>query len=521
MVKVKIAWGKQSFDLDVDVSLPVPVMKAQIQSLTNIPVDRQKIMLGGILKDDADLSTKKIKEGQKIMVMGTAEGKELKGPGEKTIFEEDLTAHEKAKMLKEKMPDALRPGMTNLGNTCYMNSVVQCLNVIPELKAAVKQPTMVDGAEPNDKGLVSALDTCFKELDLPPNGECVTPFTLVLAMRNKYPMFAEKNGKGEPKQQDAEECLNVLLSGLKSVKSGDSNIVDKLFSYDMQVTYKCQDAVNEEPNIYCEPHKEIACHLGTQTEPVGNLVDGIKLSLVEEVEKMSPTLERNAIYQKVCAMASLPGYLVVHFKRFSWKGKSDWAGTEATKTKVCRRVNFTRQMDVYEFGTEELKKELLTGRRVNAHLLDLESEKLLNAKPEDKDKEDQMDVDEEKKEYTTGVFDLVGIVTHRGRDADGGHYIGWVRSKEANGKDQKEDEWLQFDDDTVTNHLWKDLDLAGGRADTDLAYLCVYKKKSVKATEALANEANAKVEAQLIEDQKKADEAKKKIEDNTKDVEMK
>lgn len=91
----------------------------------------------------------------------------------------------------------------------------------------------------------------------------------------------------------------------------------------------------------------------------------------------------------------------------------------------------------------------------------------------------EMEVDQEgapPRDFETGQYELVGIVSHKGRSADGGHYVGWVRTHKKDGKDYKDDVWLLFDDEDVLQYEWKQitgvsLDLQGGRADTQIAYM--------------------------------------------------
>merc|ERR1711998_149786 len=86
-------------------------------------------------------------------------------------------------------------------------------------------------------------------------------------------------------------------------------------------------------------------------------------------------------------------------------------------------------------------------------------------------------------EVDTGYYELCGIVSHKGRTADGGHYVGWTLLRKAN-KEVKDDQWICYDDETVSQWNWKDItgiamDLMGGRADTQIAYINIYKKVTV------------------------------------------
>jgi hypothetical protein len=42
MVLLKVKWGGKVYDVEADVTQPVDLLKAQLQSLTGVPPDRQK-----------------------------------------------------------------------------------------------------------------------------------------------------------------------------------------------------------------------------------------------------------------------------------------------------------------------------------------------------------------------------------------------------------------------------------------------------------------------------------------------
>ncbi len=74
MVKVAVKWAKETYKVEVDPQEPGLVFKHQLFSLTGVPPERQKIMVkGGMLKDDADVAKLGLKEGQKLMMMGSAD----------------------------------------------------------------------------------------------------------------------------------------------------------------------------------------------------------------------------------------------------------------------------------------------------------------------------------------------------------------------------------------------------------------------------------------------------------------
>lgn len=187
------------------------------------------------------------------------------------------------------------------------------------------------------------------------------------ALRNAYPQFAQqdRNGHGYA-QQDAEEAWSQIVALLRQklvIKDGEGesaeevSFVDKYLGGRFESVTECDEPaakeVGEQPTESSDVFYKLDCHIGKDTN---HLQDGILEGLEEKIEKHSPTLDRNAVYTKRSRIARLPKYLTVHFVRFFWKRDTQ------KKAKIMRKVTFPAELDVVDFCTDQLKKQLVPVR---------------------------------------------------------------------------------------------------------------------------------------------------------------
>lgn len=71
----------------------------------------------------------------------------------------------------------------------------------------------------------------------------------------------------------------------------------------------------------------------------------------------------------------------------------------------------------------------------------------------------------------TGRYDLQAVLTHKGRSADSGHYVAWVK--------QGDGTWIQFDDDQLIVRKAEEVQTLAGGGDWHMAYMLLYRAQTV------------------------------------------
>jgi len=463
---LKIKWGKEVFDIQINEETVILDLKKKIQSLKNIDPSGQKLMLKGkILEDSSSLGS--IQDSTQITLLGKAndpnEQTNMDIDRPKIKFIEDLTEKEIAEIKREK-GEIVVFGLANLGNTCYFNSVIQSIGRVPELRKALIEFARLNLGSRMDQKFAIAMGRNYMDLDKA--SDTVVPQLVVAVLRSINPMFAEQD-QGRYKQQDAVECLEFVLNTIKEVLKVEgsdkfaNNLIEELFGIQYSIKLKSVGEEVEEVKEKKETALKLTCYIDNQ---VSELLEGLRLGIKENLELRSDMLQRNVIYEKTQYISRIPPYLSIQFMRFFWKQANEnifGQDGQGGKSKILKSVLFSKVLDIYDLCSEDTKKLLDLGRSIETKLAEKDKNYSMT-NPNNPVTENMI---------PTGRYLLISLITHKGRSSDSGHYIGWTMLKD--------DKWIKYDDDIVSFKNNNDVQELKGGGDHHIAYICFYKRLEV------------------------------------------
>jgi ubiquitin carboxyl-terminal hydrolase 14 len=513
-VKITIKHGPKTIPDVVFKAGSAEGLFSAIEVATGVPQARAKLMhkaWKGTKPGDADVAA--LTDGALVTVMGTAEQSVSAASSGVAMFVEDMPVAQQLALGK-----ALPSGLINEQNTCYMNSVLEVMRAIPELRSSMDESAVVQrgggGGGDADAALYVSLAKLFTRLDSSQNA--VAPSEFLARLRAKNPLFGEFSQSGGYKQHDSEEFFSTLLpvlanhltapsskvNKLLSIPESDAapNVLDTLLGLELEVEMKCKEC-SEEPLVKrLEGARKLVANIdGGPGRPVqvNYLNEGVMLGLAGggDTEKRSEVLGRNALWTKTSRVARLPKYLFVHLSRFFWKATNNAPGDgpAGVPCKILKPVSFPAdKLDAMEFCTERIKTVLSSERK----RADASKEATPSSSASSSSSSLPIDnssnaasssaaIDDIEMSSTSfpdsvgpllpagflGYYELFGLVTHKGRDSKSGHYISWVRQSGSN--------WLIFDDDNVTPTDTKTVtDRLKGGGDDFMAYMLFYRAKS-------------------------------------------
>ncbi|XP_004639115.1 inactive ubiquitin carboxyl-terminal hydrolase 50 [Octodon degus] len=149
-------------------------------------------------------------------------------------------------------------GLRNLGNTCYMNAVLQCLASVPPLAQYFRSGQYVTALRKDCREVATAFAYLLTDLWLG-DPDCVSPEQFWAALGRLHPAFTRRT------QQDAQEFLLYVLNALhealrkyhrrscekrstqkccRKVTSSETSIITQLFEGQLNYSIMCLKCEN-------------------------------------------------------------------------------------------------------------------------------------------------------------------------------------------------------------------------------------------------------------------------------------
>ncbi|KZP22628.1 cysteine proteinase [Athelia psychrophila] len=363
-------------------------------------------------------------------------------------------------------------GLLNLGQTCFLNVVLQSFLHNPLLRGFFLSDKHNSALCASKVCMCCEMDKLFAEIFSP----TMTPFGPTSLLATTWNASSELSGYS---QQDAHEFFISALNQIHTTSRGSTNvscncIIHSTFAGQLQSDVKCERCGNVTSTV--DPMLDISLELKGKSSDSDNTLASC-LRRYTQPEKLAAkeyscskcTKASAGEASKRLSIRKLPPVLSFQFKRFEHKTTD-----KSYPQKIDSSIRFPASINMAPYTTLVVTQKAKEKQKEN----DRAGHALMFRYPGPEAMYD---------------YDLFAVINHEGQ-IDNGHYTNYARVQ---------DEWYRFDDDKVTKSNL-------GACLGSLAYMCFYVKRHLDykpymtPTYVLARETEAVREKEMEQEKERA-----------------
>ncbi|KAJ3425574.1 ubiquitin carboxyl-terminal hydrolase [Anaeramoeba flamelloides] len=321
-----------------------------------------------------------------------------------------------------------KKGLKNYGQTCYINSVLQCLTYLPKFSQLLLSKKHSQQCTKLGFCILCSLEQHVYNIFYAPEKRNTSLIQIVNYAKNLSSQF-EMGRKGDPYDFLIKLLECASPKGLESVvgqKNINYRLINSIFRGELKSCTICSCCGNK-----TKKHEQFFI-LSLEINKSHSLHTAIKNYLRKENKHICKKCKQKQQATKQLTIKKFPLAIVFHLKRYTVDNQND-----QDHQRIGKRILFPTSFKLNNFISGNGSQPNPKKKKTN---FDDQGIGIKNSKNKDKKKKKRST--EAKLKYSKQFYDLKGVIVHEGTNFNSGNFYSLVKTRKGN--------WFKMKDSKVT-----------------------------------------------------------------------